>query len=52
MKDPRRGEVEQPGEGAGSARPMYEPPRVTPMSEDEVLAAFQVTQAGITWWVM
>ena len=50
MKDARRDKSEQPREAAGL--PMYEPPRVTPMNEDEVLAAFQVTQAGITWWLM
>jgi len=52
MRDPRTDELERMGEAVGSDRPMYEPPHVTPMSEEEVLAAFQVTQAGITWWVM
>ena len=30
----------------------YEPPRVTVMSEAEVLKAFQITSAGATWWTM
>jgi hypothetical protein len=30
----------------------YEPPRITVMDEKEVLQAFQITSAGITWWVM
>ena len=49
MNDPR--DESQPAREA-SGRPAYEPPRITPMNEDEVLAAFQVTQAGVTWWVM
>jgi hypothetical protein len=32
-------------------RAPYEPPRVQLMDEEEVLKAFQVTSAGITWWV-
>ena len=52
MKDPRTDELDRTGEAVGSVRPLYEPPRVTPLNEDEVLAAFQVTQAGITWWLM
>lgn len=30
----------------------YEAPKVTVMSETEVLRAFQITSAGISWWVM
>lgn len=30
----------------------YAPPRIQAMSEEEVLSAFQITQAGITWWTM
>lgn len=30
----------------------YEAPKVTVMSEAEVLKSFQITSAGISWWVM
>ena len=30
----------------------YEPPSIRVMNETEVLSAFQVTVAGVTWWVM
>ena len=30
----------------------YETPSIRVMDEQEVLSAFQVTVAGITWWVM
>jgi hypothetical protein len=30
----------------------YETPTIRVMDENEVLSAFQVTVAGITWWVM
>lgn len=33
-------------------QPEYEKPEVKVMSETELLVAFQVTQAGVTWWVM
>ena len=37
------------------ARPPYEPPAVRVLSEDEVLAAFQMTAAEISaascWWM-
>ena len=33
-------------------RKAYEPPRIKTMTEEEVLSAFQITQAGVTWWVM
>jgi len=32
--------------------PVYESPTVKVMNEDEVLSKFQITSAGITWWVM
>lgn len=35
-----------------SALPVYEPPRLTVMNEDEVLSAFQVPVVATTWWVM
>lgn len=34
------------------ARPAYEPPSITVMDEREVLRSFQITSAGISWWVM
>ena len=33
-------------------RSEYAPPRVRLISEEEVLSEFQVTSAGISWWVM
>jgi hypothetical protein len=33
-------------------KPEYEKPEVSVMSESELLVAFQVTQAGTTWWSM
>lgn len=35
-----------------STLPVYEPPRLTVMNEDEVLSAFQVPVVATTWWVM
>ncbi len=31
-------------------RPRYEKPRIQPMSEQEILNTFQITQAMATWW--
>lgn len=36
----------------GSELPAYQKPSVRAMDEKEVLSAFQVTVAAITWWVM
>lgn len=33
-----------------SALPVYVPPRLTVMNEDEVLSAFQVPVVATTWW--
>jgi hypothetical protein len=33
-------------------RPKYEPPTIRVMDETEVLKAFQLTSAGVSWWVM
>ena len=38
--------------GKLSARPQYEPPRIKPMSEKDVLKSFQVTSAAASWWGM
>jgi hypothetical protein len=32
--------------------PAYQKPTIRVMDEKEVLSAFQVTVAAITWWVM
>lgn len=32
--------------------PVYESPKIKLMNEEEVLSMFQITSAGITWWVM
>ena len=34
------------------SRPRYEPPRITKMSEEDVLKSFQVTGAAASWWAM
>jgi hypothetical protein len=34
------------------ALPAYQKPTIRVMDEKEVLSAFQVTVAAITWWVM
>jgi hypothetical protein len=34
------------------SRPMYERPSIRVLDEKDVLSAFQVTVAAITWWVM
>jgi hypothetical protein len=36
---------------ATTVRP-YETPSIRVMDEKDVLSSFQVTVAGITWWVM
>lgn len=35
-----------------AVRPTYVAPTMKEMDEKEVLSAFQVTVAGISWWVM
>jgi hypothetical protein len=35
-----------------TALPAYQKPTIRVMDEKEVLSAFQVTVAGISWWVM
>ena len=39
-------------ESAKSSLPKYETPKITVMDEQEVLKAFQITSAGISWWTM
>jgi Coenzyme PQQ synthesis protein D (PqqD) len=39
-------------ESGGEQRSAYGQPTIRVMDESEVLAAFQVTSAGITWWMM
>jgi len=36
---------------AGKPLPGYEPPRLTVLDETDVLKTFQITSAGISWWV-
>jgi hypothetical protein len=33
-----------------AALPPYQKPNIRTMDEKEVLSAFQVTVAGVTWW--
>jgi hypothetical protein len=32
--------------------PLYQKPSIRELDEKEVLSAFQVTVAAVTWWVM
>jgi hypothetical protein len=49
---------QEPGPGTSSvassasptSQPIYEPPRLTVMNEDEVLSAFQVPVVAGSWW--
>jgi hypothetical protein len=36
----------------GEPRPAYEPPKLTVMSEADLLKSFQITSAAATWWGM
>jgi hypothetical protein len=36
----------------GAPRPPYEAPKLTVMSEAELLKSFQITSAAATWWGM
>ena len=38
--------------GNGTTIRPYETPSIRVMDEKDVLSSFQVTVAGITWWVM
>lgn len=52
-KDERTGQEQAEHRmGQESALPQYEAPRVTPMSEKDVLKSFQVTSAATSWWGM
>lgn len=44
---PENGQVDQQ-----NTRPRYEAPRITKMSEADVLKSFQVTGAAASWWGM
>lgn len=35
---------------SGLSKPQYEPPKITVMSDAEILTAFQITPAANTWW--
>lgn len=37
--------------GSRGAYSPYERPRITVLNEAEILASFQVTTAGMTWWI-
>ena len=39
-------------ESTRSPRPAYEPPKLTVMTETELLKTFQITSAAATWWGM
>ena len=46
MDDNQKTETERP------ELPIYESPKIEAMTEDEVLRTFQVTHAGMSWWVL
>lgn len=33
-----------------TSKPLYEPPSITIMTDEEVLTAFQITPAATSWW--
>ena len=35
---------------SGLPKPQYEPPKITVMSDAEILTAFQIAPAATTWW--
>jgi hypothetical protein len=37
-------------ETKAAERPRYETPRIQPMSEQEILNTFQITQSMAGWW--
>lgn len=45
MEEPKKEEIER-------ELPAYEQPEIQVMTEEEVLRTFQVTHAGLTWWVL
>ena len=45
-------QLNDPPETQTEIKPRYEKPELKVMSENELLVAFQVTQAGVTWWIM
>ena len=44
--------VSNPAQASANEVRPYEAPSIRVMDENEVLSAFQVTVAGVTWWVM
>jgi hypothetical protein len=44
--------VSDNADARSNPRTKYEPPKIVIMDEQEVLKAFQVTSAGVSWWVM
>ena len=50
--EPAREPKTDESEDEGSSRPQYEVPRITRMTEKDVLKSFQVTTAATSWWVM
>lgn len=47
--DPNNSEMTT--DGSARHKPAYEPPKITVMNEEEILSAFQITEAAISWWV-
>jgi hypothetical protein len=43
--------TEHRGPGKADPRPTYHRPELRVMDESEILKAFQITSAGVTWWV-
>jgi len=51
MHDMHESPLVERKELAEEEKPAYTPPVVRVMDKDEVLRTFQVTSAGISWWV-
>lgn len=43
---------ENKNQGEETERPVYEQPTIQVLTEEEVLRTFQVTHAGMSWWVL
>lgn len=50
MEHTHRPATDAPAHASMSSKPHYEPPKVTVMSDEEVLSAFQITPAAASWW--
>ena len=48
--DNKPGALPKKNDGPSSALPVYEPPRLTVMDENQVMSVFQVPVVAGSWW--